>query len=99
MTLWWELLPLIVLIVFLLLSVGYGSLYRGWGPPFPSYIQKRRGFDTIHFRRSSNFDYVAWGWKGDIVWIAAVTGIVWTVVVFFSEPNGVSAPSNVYWAR
>jgi hypothetical protein len=37
---WW-LLWWVFLLVFLLPPVGYGWGYRRWGPPYPSYFQRR----------------------------------------------------------
>ena len=62
-----------MLVMFLLLvpPMGYGWGYRGWGPPYPRYIQRRRGqravatgasvqFNrnevTLHVRRNDVFD-------------------------------------------
>ncbi len=39
-TLWF--LWMAFMFLFLVSPVGYGWSYRGWGPPLPSYIQRRR---------------------------------------------------------
>ena len=41
MSTWW--LLWMGVMFFFLLSDGYGWGYRGWGPPYPRYIQRRRG--------------------------------------------------------
>ncbi len=81
MSWWWVWM---VLMLFLLLPVGYGWRYRGWGPPYPRYLQRRRGERAAAAGESATFDHYSWGWGGDIIWIvfsiwvfAAVFGSWW----------------------
>ena len=66
---WWFWLAFIFL--FVLPPVGYGWGYRGWGPPLPSFVQRRRGAD------------LSWGLGGDFVWVVALVGIAWAVSATF----------------
>ncbi len=71
---WWWLWG-VFLLVFLLPPVGYGWGYRGWGPPYPRYIQRRRAAGTIA-DRATTVDHEAWGWGGDFVWMMMMLAIV-----------------------
>ena len=73
---WW--LIWIVFMVMLGAPVGYGWGYRGWGAPYPSYVQRRRQQQAAATGTSSAFDYSAWGFGGDFVWIVLAIGFVWT---------------------
>lgn len=66
--------------VFLVSPIGYGWGYRGWGPPYPSYIQRRRGLRAPATGGPRSFDHHAWGWGGDFIWTALLVGMVWVVV-------------------
>lgn len=66
--------------VFLLSPVGYGWGYRGWGPPYPRYLQRRRGLRAAT-SAPTGFDHHAWRWRGDFVWVAMVVGLTWLVVL------------------
>jgi len=71
---WW----LWIVIMFLLLvpPVGYGWGYRGWGAPYPRYIQRRRGQQAAALGRPS-IEHESWGWGGDMLWGVLVVGLVW----------------------
>jgi hypothetical protein len=75
---WWIVWALFMFL-FLLSPVGYGWGYRGWGPPYPRYIQRRRGQQALAAGGSAAFDHHAWGWRGDFVWMALVIGMFWAV--------------------
>jgi len=47
-------------------SLGYGWGYRGWGPPYPRYVQRRRAQRAAVGGGSASFDHQAWGWGGDL---------------------------------
>jgi hypothetical protein len=59
--------------------VAYGWGYRGWGPPFPRFIQRRRAnvatgpssatAETMDGRYTA-FNPEGWGWVGDLVWFS-----------------------------
>ena len=76
MSSWW-LMWTVFMVLFLLSPVGYGWGYRGWGPPYPRYIQRRRGEQAAAAGGSASFDHHAWGWGGDIVWGALLVGVLW----------------------
>ena len=79
MTSWWL---MIFVFLFLIPPIGYGWGYRGWGPPLPRYIQRRRG-QAAAAGGPATFDHHAWGWGGDIVWMAALACVVWAVAGMF----------------
>jgi hypothetical protein len=63
--------------LFLVSPVGYGWGYRGWGPPLPSYIQRRSG------SQPSGSDRAGWGFAGDVLWLIALVGVVWALAATF----------------
>jgi hypothetical protein len=67
-----------IIFVLVLPSVGYGWGYRGWGAPYPRYIQRRRGRAATVIGDARAFDHHAWGWFGDFVWGMIAIGLVWT---------------------
>jgi len=85
---WWFLW--MVFMFFLILSpVSYGWGYRGWGPPYPSYVQRRRSQQANAGGASGTFNHQSWGWGGDFVWITMLIAIVWV-------PTALWWP---YWSR
>jgi hypothetical protein len=70
---WW-LLWIAGMIVLLAPPVGYGWGYRGWGAPYPRYIQRRRGQAAGEYQ---NFNHESWGWGGDFVWTILLFGTFW----------------------
>ena len=78
---WW-LFWVAFMFIFLLPPIGYGWGYRGWGPPYPSYIQRRRGQATLA-ERPASLKHQSWGWGGDFVWIVALIGIAWAASALF----------------
>jgi hypothetical protein len=73
---WWILW--MVMMVFLLVSpVSYGWGYRGWGPPYPTYVQRRRSLRAAASGAPATFDHRSWGWGGDFVWVVFVVGVIW----------------------
>ena len=96
---WWWIWLAIVFFLFVL-PLAYGWAYRGWGPPYPTYYQRRRAG-----RRGSGAvpgaappaagageplpdggdsrllgEPPAWGWLGDLVWLAFVIAVIWFLV-------------------
>ena len=69
----------LALMVAFLLPVGYGWGYRGWGAPYPTYIQRRRRRSAVSAGTSAGFDHHAWGRAGDLVW-----GLLFIDVLFFA---------------
>jgi len=76
---WWT-LWIVFLFVFLLSPIGYGWGYRGWGPPYPRYIQRRRGARAVKDGDADPFDHHAWGWGGDFIWMVLFIWIFWFFV-------------------
>ena len=74
---WW--IWIVFLVVFLVSPISYGWAYRGWGPPYPSYFQRRRG-ERFAGTGGLAFDHNAWGWAGDFVWAAL---LLWVLFAFF----------------
>ena len=73
---WW--LWMVFMFVFLVPPLGYGWGFRGWGPPYPRYVQRRR-VQQGAFAGGSGFDHQSWGWGGDFVWIVLSVGLFWAV--------------------
>lgn len=64
---WWF-LWMMFMVVLLVPSVGYGWGYRGWGPPYPRYIQRRRAQRASVGGGMASHNHEAWGWYGDLLW-------------------------------
>ncbi len=77
---WWFWLAFIFL--FLLPPLGYGWGYRGWGPPYPTYFQRRRLPQSTTQNRP-DARHLSWGWFGDFVWLIAIIGTVWAFAALF----------------
>jgi hypothetical protein len=45
---------MIFILLFLVSPIGYGWGYRKWGPPYPRYIQRRRGIRAASCGRVIN---------------------------------------------
>ena len=72
---WWF-LWLIFMFIFLIPPVGYGWGYRGWGPPYPRYVQRRRG-PPVAASATGTPHHLSWGWGGDFVWSVLFIGTIW----------------------
>lgn len=70
---WWILWAGVIFFI-LAPPIGYGWGYRGWGAPYPRYVQRRR---AAAMDVSSSFDHQAWGLGGDLVWIVMILGMFW----------------------
>ena len=75
MYLWW--FWLIIMLIFFV-PIGYGWGYRGWGPPYPRFIQRRRMQRSTAGDASAGYHYQAWGIGGDLVWGVL---LLWAVVI------------------
>jgi hypothetical protein len=73
---WWF-LWMAFMFLFLVPPIGYGWGYRGWGPPYPSYFQRRRGEAAAARGGTTTFDHRAWGVGGDVMWIVLIVGAMW----------------------
>ena len=79
----WMWLWLMFMFVFLLSPIGYGWGYRGWGAPYPRYVQRRRSERASRGGGDAPFDHHAWGWGGDFVWVMLLIWIFWLGVGFW----------------
>jgi hypothetical protein len=82
---WWF-MWIVFMLVFVAPPIGYGWGYRGWGPPYPRYIQRRRRQQAADIGSGvSNHD--AWGWGGDLVWGILIIGMLWAACNGFLAPK------------
>ena len=81
---WW--LWLAFMIVFLATPMGYGWGYRGWGPPYPRYIQRRRAAQGSNLIGSPALDHHAWSWGGDLLWMLLLIWVFWAFSAIFWWP-------------
>jgi hypothetical protein len=72
---WWMWMAFMFLL--LVPQIGYGWGYRGWGPPYPRYVQRRRGERAAATGGSATFNHTSWGWRGDFVWGVLLVGLFW----------------------
>lgn len=79
---WW-LLWMFFLVFFLVTPVGYGWGYRRWGPPYPRYIQRRRGQRAASLGDSRASYHHSWGLAGDFVWMMFIVGLFWFAIAFW----------------
>ena len=63
----------------LLPPVGYGWGYRGWGAPYPRYVQRRRMQQASVTGTPSAFNHQSWGWGGDLFWIVLLCWVIWPI--------------------
>lgn len=68
---------LVFTLLFLVSPVGYGWSYRGWGPPFPRYIQRRRAIRASFTDTTEASRQQAWGIAGDFVWAMLLVAGCW----------------------
>jgi len=78
---WW--VWMIVIFALCLGPVGYGWGYRGWGPPYPSYIQRRRHERAVAGGAPTSFNHYSWGWGADLIWVLFVVAIIWAAAAFW----------------
>ena len=74
---------MVFILLFLVSPIGYGWGYRKWRPPYPRYIQRRRGIRAATAGESSILIHQAWGWGGDFVWAMVFVGLLWAVVTLW----------------
>jgi hypothetical protein len=73
---WW-ILWMAFLFLFLVSPVTYGWGYRGWGPPYPRYVQRRRGLRASALGQPADLRHQSWGWGGDFVWVVLLVAGGW----------------------
>jgi len=83
--LWWFLF----VALFLMVPLGYGWGYRGWGPPY--YRRPGRPVDDVEaeaIRRQTIVEQRAeaesWGWIALVFWILFAVAIVWLVLALIA---------------
>jgi hypothetical protein len=76
---WW----VAFMFIFLMPPLGYGWGYRGWGPPYPRYIQRRRMQRATSSGGPGPINHQAWGWGGDFVWVMLLIGMFWAISSFW----------------
>jgi hypothetical protein len=81
---WW-LMWMAFMFLLLVLPLGYGWGYRDWGPPYPRYIQRRRGQRATAIGRAATFNHHSWGWGGDFVWMVLIIGVFWAAWAVLSR--------------
>ena len=74
---WWILWAVYAFLF--MVPVGYGWGYRGWGPPYPSYLQRRHEQQAAAVGGTSAFNHRAWGVGGDFVWLMLLAALFWAV--------------------
>lgn len=72
---------MIVMFLVLVPPIGYGG-YRGWGLPYPRYLQRRRS-RAAAAAGLSTVDHHAWGWGGDFIWVALFIGACWALAALW----------------
>jgi hypothetical protein len=82
MSSWWF-LWMMVMFFLLATPVGYGWGYRGWGPPYPSYFQRRRDLQAATRGGNGAFNHYSWGWGGDVLWMVLFVGVLWLVTALW----------------
>jgi hypothetical protein len=78
---WW--MWMVVMVVLLVPPMGYGWGYRGWGPPYPIYVQRRRSERAGLTGGGGSFDHYSWSWGGDVLWMIFLFGAVWFATAFW----------------
>jgi hypothetical protein len=76
MSSWWF-FWMAFMFLFLVSPVTYGWGYRGWGPPYPRYIQRRRGLQAATTGQPADLRHQSWGWGGDFVWVVLIVASGW----------------------
>jgi hypothetical protein len=69
-------------LIFLLIPMGYGWGYRGWGPPYPRYVQRRRGARAVAIGGVAA-DHHSWGYTGDLLWGGVFLGVGWVFLALW----------------
>ncbi len=73
-----------MLMLLLLLPMGYGWGYRGWGAPYPSYVQQRRHVQfATRGGSAGGFDHLAWGRGGDFLWGLMLFEVLFVMALFW----------------
>jgi hypothetical protein len=77
----WLLFWILFVVFLFVVPLGYGWGYRGWGPPYPSYYQRRRrAAATRDPLADADADRQEWGMVADALWIVVIVAIVWLII-------------------
>ena len=79
---WW-IVWFVFMMLFLVTPTGYGWGYRGWGPPYPRYVQRRRAQRAAGNGGTPTFNHHSWGLRGDLVWMMLLIGAFWAAMAFW----------------
>jgi hypothetical protein len=86
---WWAWFAILILLVIVPLTYGWG--YRGWGPPYPRYYQRRRRLrkseldatgeplEPVPVDESPATSHGGWGIFADLMWLVALGLIAWAI--------------------
>lgn len=76
----WLLIWILFVVVLLAIPVGYGWGYRGWGPPYPRYYNRRGRPTGAPAEAGIAYEDDDWGVLGDILWVIAAVAVVWLLL-------------------
>ena len=79
---WW-LLWMVLMFFLLVPPLGYGWGYRGWGPPYPRYVQRRRSQQLTASGAARPFKHEHWGRGGDLLWVVFFIDLFWLITAIF----------------
>jgi hypothetical protein len=69
------------MLLMLVPPIGYGWGYRGWGPPYPSYFQRRRERGLLQAGVRPAISPRSWGFAGDAVWAVFGLSTLWVLAM------------------
>ena len=78
---WW--LWLVIMFALLMPSISYGWAYRGWGPPYSSYLQRRRAQRAAAAGGSAPVGQDASGWRADLLWGGFLVVTFWAIAAAY----------------
>ena len=64
------------MVLFLVAPMSYGWAYRGWGPPFPRFVQRQRVASGLPFAGRAPHHHCSWGVGGDLIWVALMIAMI-----------------------
>lgn len=71
---------LVFMLMFLVVPLGYGWGYRGWGMAYPRYVQRRRALRASD--DPGQRAHLAWGRAGDLLWLGLFIAFIWALSAF-----------------
>jgi hypothetical protein len=76
----WLLFWILFVVFLFVVPLGYGWGYRGWGPPYPSYYQRRRRAAARDALADADAERQQWGVVADLLWVVVLVAIVWLLI-------------------